>query len=417
MGKNILIILMAIFWIRAEAQTSAFNTIDNLIELGRYQVAIQKLNNLKPSFASQIKLAKIYDALDLHHKASNHYKKALQFKDDYKTKIRLGKSLLKEKRIKEVVLLYEEICKNDPDNLFAKYTLGKRYLQVRKYSKAKIIFEELIEKDNKNPNYYYQLALSIPEYNKIFKRIDNYLLAYKTDSTHFKSIEKLAKIFTTIRDKDSALIFVNKGLKLRPNHIDLNRLKINRLFTDKKYKKSIQLLTHIDSIQPNERYTHLMFGRCYFNLEDYDKAEKHFRKSSNLDDEDFKSSIYLGDIAMIKKNTKEAMFHYHAGSKRGKRKRDRAYMGLANVYSEMKMPKKVLEAYKKAVEENPKNYKALFALAKQSELYYKDKKIGYNLYKRYVKKFEGKDAATDVFVKSKFLEIKKEYFLKGEEIE
>ncbi|SNR14824.1 tetratricopeptide repeat protein [Tenacibaculum jejuense] len=417
MGKRVLIVLIVMLFTKAEAQTSAFETIDNLIELGRYKIALQKLKSLPSSFEKETRMAKLFDVLDDHNKAILHYKKALTIKEDYKTKIKLGKSLLKEKRIKEVVTLYEEICEKDPDNLIAKYTLGKRYLQLRKYEKAKTIFKDLIKKDGENPNYYYQLALTMPQYKKIFKRIDNYLIAYKLDNSHFKSIEKLAKGFTTIKDRDSAMLFVNKGLKLRPDHIDLNRLKINRFFAKKKYDKSIALLNHIDSVQPNERYTHIMLGRCYFNLENYDEAEKHFKLASHLDDEDFKSSIYLGDIAMIRKETRKAMFHYLSGTSRGKRKRDRAYMGLANVFTEMKKPQKVLEAYKDAVDENYKNYKALFGLAKQSDLYYKDKKIGYKLYKRYQERFTGKDTIADNYIKSRLKEIKKEYFLKGEEIE
>jgi tetratricopeptide (TPR) repeat protein len=394
-----------------------FKVIDNLIETGRYQKALNLLQTKEPSFKTNYKIATIYEAIDNTRKASNYFKKALSYKDDYKTKIRLGKSLLKEKKIREVVKLYEGICEKDPENLIAKYTLGKRYLQIKKYEDAKRIFKKLIVADNSNANYYYQYALSNPQPKKIFKRIDYYLLAYKKDQKHFNSIEKLARSFTIIKDRDSALVFIDKGLKLRPNHIDLNRLKINSLFRNKKYKESLKLLEHIDSIQPNEHYTHKMFGRCYFNLEDYDKAEKHFQKASKLDIDDFNSMIYLGDVAMMKKKTRMAMFYYMSGTTRGKKKRDRAYMGLATVFAEMKEPKKVLESYKNAVEENVKNYKALFEFAKQSDNYYKDKKIGFKLYKRYQDRFTGKDSINDEFVKTRIKDIKKQYFLKGEILE
>ncbi len=417
MKKRICIICIVIIVIKAGGQTSAFKAIDSLLEIGRYTPALQKLDELPATFERHVRIAKIYDGLDNHRKAIDHYKKALVFKEDYRTKINLGKSLSKAKRIIEVINLYEEICRKDPDNLLLKYKLGKKYLQLRKYKKAEMIFKELIRKDHKNANYYYQLALSTPQYKRIFTRIDNYLLAYKLDNAHFNAIEKLAKSFTLIKDKDSAKIFTEKGLELRPNHINLNRLKINRLYAKKKYNESIILLNHLDTIQPNERYTHMMLGRSYFNIENYDKAEKHFLKAGYLDDEDFKSSIYLGDIAMIKKEPKLAMMYYYGGLHRGKRKRDRAHMGLASVYTEMKMPKKVLESYKNAVSENSKNYKALFAFAKQSDLFYKDKKIGYKLYQKYQEKFKGKDTIADNYITSRLKELKKDFFMKDVEIE
>lgn len=416
MKIRIITFFLTVLCIGINAQKE-LEAIDSLIEIGRYKKALHQLANLSESFKKNYKIASIYEALDNNREASNYFKKALNINDDYKTKIKLGNSLLKEKKTSEVVKLYEEICHNDPENLIAKYTLGKLYLQVNQYTKAKMIFGELISNDDENANYYYQYALANPQPKKIFKRIDYYLLAYKKDNNHFNAIEKLARSFTIIKDRDSALVFINKGLQLNPNHIDLNRLKINSLFRNKKYDESITLLKHIDTIQPDEHYTHKMLGRCYFNLKDYDLAEKHFQQASRLDIDDFKSMIYLGDIAMQQKKTKMAMFYYMSGTTKGKQKRDKAYMGLANVFSEMKLPKNVLESYKSAVEENPKNYKALFAYAQQSDNYYKDKAIGYKLYKRYEEKFQGKDTLTDKFVKARLKEIKKEYFLKGEILE
>lgn len=416
MEKKIILFALIVFCIQLNGQKN-LRSIDSLIETGRYKKALNQLKEQSESFKKNYKIATVYEALDNNREASFYYKKSLNFKDDYQTKIKLGKSLLKEKKHREVIKLYEEICNKDSENLIAKYTLGKLYLKVKKYSKAKMIFGELISADNENSNYYYQYALSNPQPKKIFKRIDYYLLAYKKDNKHFNAIEKLARSFSIIKDRDSALVFIDKGLELRPNHIDLNRLKINSLFRNKKYKESIKLLKHIDTVQPNEHYTHKMLGRSYFNIEEYDLAEKHFQEASKLDIDDFRSLIYLGDIAMKKKKSKMAMFYYMSGTTRGKQKRDRAYMGLANVFSEMNLPKNVLKSYESAVEENAKNYKALFAFAKQSDNYYKDKKIGYKLYKRYQERFEGKDSITDKFVKARLKEIKKEYFLKGEILE
>jgi hypothetical protein len=66
---------------------------------------------------------------------------------------------------------------------------------------------------------------------------------------------------------------------------------------------------------------------------------------------------------------------------------------------------------------NYKNYKALYPLAKLSEDNYKDKKIAYKHYLKYIDKFESKDVVITNFVKIRIKEIKKAYFLKGENLE
>ena len=87
---------MMMIFLNAEAQTSAFKRIDSLIEIGRYKIALEELKMKHNSFLTCLKKANIYNAIDNHEKASAYYKKALDFKDDYKTRIKLGKSLQKE---------------------------------------------------------------------------------------------------------------------------------------------------------------------------------------------------------------------------------------------------------------------------------------------------------------------------------
>ncbi|MDY0780689.1 tetratricopeptide repeat protein [Tenacibaculum sp. IB213877] len=417
MKKKILLLITAMIIVKAEAQTSVFKQIDSLLQFGRYKIALNQLKEIEPSFNSNLKIALVYDAIDDYKQASLYYQKALSFKDDYLTRIKLAKSLKKEGKLNEAIVLYEAIDSKDSDNLLAKYQLGKLYLQTKKSNKAKKVFESLIEKDPSNANYSYQLGLAFAQLKKRNPKINRFLDAFRKDSTHFKAIEMLARAFTKLRDKDSANIFIEKGLHINPNHIDLNKLKINSFFRKKKYEESIVLLKHLDSLSPNEYYTQKMLAKSYYNLKDLEKAKKHFSKATKLDREDFKSYTYLGHIAFQEKNFNEAMYMYKMGTFVGKEPRDEEYMGLAKVYYEMELPKRVIENYKKAVAENFKNREALFELAKFSKDYYKDKKIGLELYKKYIDRFEGEDEKVDEYVKQRINTIKKDFFLKGEIIE
>ena len=53
---------------------------------------------------------------------------------------------------------------------------------------------------------------------------------------------------------------------------------------------------------------------------------------------------------------------------------------------------------------------------KRAEDYYKDKKIAYKLYIRYVESLYDKDEDITNYVKKRIAEIKKEYFMKGESL-
>ncbi|WP_133537881.1 tetratricopeptide repeat protein [Tenacibaculum caenipelagi] len=258
MKKKFLSIALVLEFLKVGAQVSTFKTIDSMVTIGRYQTALSVLQELPATFESTTKMAAIYASIDNHKLASKYYEKALQLQDDYSVKVKLGKSYQKEKKRKKAIKIYEEIALKDIDNLLIQYQLGKLYLQTLQPTKAEKVFKGLIQKDKNNANYHYQLGITYAMLKKRNLKIDSFLEAYENDDEHLPSIHQLALAYTVLRDKDSANIFINRGLIVNPNHVDLNKLQINNLYRKEKYSEAIQLLQKIDSIEPNEHYTQKM---------------------------------------------------------------------------------------------------------------------------------------------------------------
>ena len=417
MKKKLYYIICMVICLKVEAQVSTFKTVDSLTNIGRYQKALQALRELPEDFITNKKTAHIYEAIDNHKLASTYYMKSLSIKEDYTVKVKLGKTYVKLGQIGKAITVFEEIIKNDSENLLVKYELGKLYLKTNRVRKAADVFKELIKADNSNANYSYYLGLVYDKQKENNKRIDAYLDAYKKDDEHIKAIEKLAIAYRALRDKDSSNLFVEKGLQIAPYNSNLNRLKINEFYRSEKYNEAIGLLKKIDSIEPNEHYTHKMLGKCYLKINDNINAKKHFSKALTLDGEDYSSHIFLGNIYFEEKELSKSIMNYFMATMVGKEPRDEAHLGIANVFFEQKKPIRVIEHYKKAIAENGANYKALYLLANFSDNYYKDKKIAYTHYKKYIDKFEYKDAVYTQTAKERIKDIKKEFFLQGEILE
>ncbi|WP_299162955.1 tetratricopeptide repeat protein [uncultured Tenacibaculum sp.] len=417
MKNKILIVLLLIGFTKVEAQTSTFKSIDYLVNKGRYKKALEELNNMPSSFASYAKKAHIYEAIDNYKLASKYYEKALDIKNDYAVKVKLGKSYNKEKKLKKAISIFEEIVENDDENLLIKYQLGKLYLKTKQPLKAKNTFKRLIEKDKKNANYHYQQGVMYAMLKKRNLKINSLLEAYKNDNEHIKAIHQLAVAYILLRDRDSSTIFMNRGLEVNPNHIELNKLKINSLYRKKDYLSAISLLEKIDTLKPNEHYIQKMLGRALYKLKDYEEAEKYFKKALKIDRSDFKSYTYLGDINFDQKEYKSAMFNYMIATYVGKESRDIEYYQLARVYKELGKPKAEMNAYKNSYSENGRNFRSLYQLANTTEHYYEDKKIAFKHYKNYIDKFEEKDSLLTSQVKTRIKEIKKYYFMKGDVLE
>ncbi|WP_028887189.1 tetratricopeptide repeat protein [Tenacibaculum ovolyticum] len=417
MKKRILMIVLVIGLLKAEAQTSAFTSIDSLVHIGRYQKALVLLKKQEPTFQSNKRIAAIYTSIDNYKLATKYFERALLLKDDYRAKISLGKSYQKEKKLHEAISVYEEILKKDSANLLVSYQLGKLYLKTKQALKAKSIFKGLLQKDRNNANYHYQMGIVYAMLKKRNLKINSFLKTYEKDGEHINAIHQLALAYTFLRDKDSANLFIDKGLKVNSNHVALNKLKINNFYRKKEYLSAVNLLEKIDSLEPNEHYTFKMLGRAFYKLKDYEKAKEYFEKALKIDKSDFKSYTYLGDIAFAEKEYKSARFKYIYATIIGKVPRDVEHYKLARTYKELGKPREEMNAYKNAYEENYKNHRALFQLANTSENFYKDKKIAYKHYKNYVSRFETKDSLLTSQAKVRLKEIKKYYFLKGEMLE
>lgn len=417
MKKKILIVLLFVI-VKVEAQTSAFSAIDSLFENGRYQLALKGLKSIEnPSFLSNYKTATIYESIDNYKQTGVYLEKALIFKEDKKASLKLAKVYQKIGKAKQSITIYEDLVARDSLNLVLKYQLGKLYLQTKKHKKSILIFKNLIQKDSTNANYSYQLGLCYAYLKDRDRMINSFIDTYKKDSTHIRAIAHLASSFHKLQDADSTKLFLDKGLIIDKNHINLNKLKINDLYRDKKYAESIPLLLNLDSIDVEDTYSKAMLGRIYYNLDSLEKAKTYFQKVYRKDRDDFKAQTYLGHIYLKEKNYRRAMFNYMMATRAGIEKRDEEYYGLATTYYEQKQAKLAIVNFEKAYKENPNNYKALYQLAKISDDYYKDKKIAYKQYKNYINRFEILDKDLTNFVKLRISEIKKDYFMKGETLD
>ena len=413
MKKKILIVLLFTM-LKVGAQTSTFSVADILFEKGRYKLALKELENKPSSFLSNYKKAVIYESIDNYKKTVEFLEKAITIKDDKKAKLKLAKNYRRLKKSKKAILIYEEILLKDSLNLVLQYQLGKLYLITRNAEKGAAIFKYLIKMDATNANYSYHLGLAYTLKGQRNLMINSFIATFEKDTLHLKAITRLAKSFKKLKDIDSTQLFVDKGLVLSPNHFELNQLKINQLFKDKKYKETLPFLLNIDSLHKKDTYSINALGKVYYNLDSLEKSKKYFTKLSYIDKENYKANTYLGHIAMKEKDYKAAMINYMVATFKGQEDRDEEYYGLAMMYDETKKQKLAMKALEQAFNENKGNYRALYQLAKISDDYYKEKKIAYRHYNRYIERFYDSDEDIAAFVRSRIKEIKKEYFLRGE---
>ncbi len=373
----------------------------------------------QPTSLDQLKqLESLNFSIENYREALKYSLQLLELEETDAHRYKVARGYEKLGQYKNALSFYEQLWEKDSLNSVIGYRVCKLLVQIRDFKKARFYLQKLSERDPNHPTYPYQLGLIHVLHQKYSSAIDAFLEVYKRDSTHVESMYQLSNAFSQLKIEDSTLLFFNKGLRLAPDHKNLNRLKAKYLRKEQKYDSVIKILLRQDSLYPQEFFNAKMLGLCYFSLEQYDAAEKWFKAALEINPEDFKSYTYLGHIGLKRNNTKDALLNYLFGVRTARIRRDEEYLGLGYTYIEMNELATAIRMFEHAFEENGNNDDALFEWALTSDRYYADKKIGYKKYELYLRRFSYKKDTTKLnFIKSRMGALKEKLFLDGEIVE
>lgn len=412
MKNKLLLLALLLFIFKTDAQTSVLIIAEEYLEKGDYQLALKELKTKEnPSAEILYKIADIYQKTGNYANAIRYYNKVYTLKPSDKVKEQLGKCFQYVGNSKKAMELQSEVLKANPDNLLLQYNLAKLYAANRKTSNAIDLLKDLVKKDATNPNYHYELG---DAYEKIKKDPTKYYLeAYRLDTVHVKSIYQLAKFFNKIKVRDSAGLFINKGLTIDGNNLNFLQLKAQHEFLKKEYDSTLVYLKKLETQNFKTPFVNKLFGLSYYRLEDYDNALLYFNKVRKADFKDTNNLFNIGLVHTAMKEFKKAEMSFYMSIAFQKPDVDKNYFELGKVQLEQKEVKKAIESFEEGYKSNPRNYQLLFQIAMLSDDFYKDKKIALKYYEKYMDKFSTYDKKSTLYVKSRIKDIKKELFMKG----
>ena len=420
MRKSLLLTILLLITFKTEAQTSVLNIVDSILQTGNYQAALIQLKKVdNPPFEIYEKIASIYQKTGNNSKAIEFYDKAFVLNPTDKIKEQLGKSYQFLGNSDKAIEVYTEVLQTNPDNLLLIYNLAKLYMSERKVNKGIELLKELSKRDTLNPNYQYQLGVAYEKLGQkgAFESANSFLKAYKIDSLHLKSIYNLAKFYRKLNFKDSATIFINRGLKINPKSINFNQLKAKDAFYKKQFDTTLVYLKRLEDLNFKTMFTYKLYGLTYLNMKDFKTAETYFKKAKKINFRDASLLYNLGLVYAALKDYKTSEYYFIMSIMQQKPIIDKNYYQLGLVQLEKKETKRALKSFEEGHKNNWKNYQLLFQLAMTSDAYYKDKKIALQHFEKYIDTFSDRDKESTQYVKQRIKEIKKKLFMNGEKVD
>lgn len=374
--NRLVLIIISIIVLKAEAQSSALQLGDSLYVNGNYSKAITNYKKYINQSSVYDKIAKAYMAIGNYDEALSHYEKSIE---------------------------------SNPDNALIKYEYAKLLSKTKKFDEASNMFYKLIDIDYKNPNYHYELGLVL-EHLKDSTAQNRFYNAFQLDSTHQKAIFRIARFHLKKRHYKIVNRYVDIGLKSYTNNKQLISLKAQNYYWQEDYENAAKWFEKLITLNESTQFIHEKLSFCYNRIYEHQKAIEQGLLALEFDPKNATNLFILGqlyeridDFENAEKYMLQSIFILDVPF-------DAEYMKLASVYNRQKKYKEAIETYKRAIAENPTNEQAQFFLVYTKDNYYKDVDTRIKLYEDFKVKFP--KSIFKSMANHRITELKKEKFLK-----
>jgi tetratricopeptide (TPR) repeat protein len=296
-------------------------------------------------------LAKAYQQLGQHSEASLNLKKALQ---------------------------------QDPLNILYKNELAKQFLRNEEEDSALVLYRSMLEKDSSNAYYWKQIAIIYEEQNKLHLRLKSLRKALELNPSDQESTLQLSSLLLQLDLNTEAKELVQKQLQQYPENKALLVQHLKASYRLKDYQAVISSSEQLFQRSDSALLIQKLAGIARFHEKDFKGA---IALLENVAEKENKADIlyyYMGlayrEVGDMEKSTQQLNKAIDAGISENL---GTYYTQLAVSYEENGDFEKAIKAFQVAYKSSKEKI-LLYHLARNYDLYYKDKTVALNYYQKYL---------------------------------
>ncbi|WP_115461069.1 tetratricopeptide repeat protein [Winogradskyella aurantiaca] len=368
-----IVLLYILASIGAWAQ-SGIQEADSLFKLGNYSKAIAIYKQNSQHHEASQKLALSYQAL-------GNYQQGLQY--------------------------YDKAVLAHPENLFLRYEQAKLLRALKKYDVAKEGFQTLIQKDSLNPNFYFEMG-KLAEQTGDSLAINYFNKTYNLDPQHQKTIYKIARYKMVKRKHIESNEYVDRGLKLYSENVELISLKAQNFYWMQDYEKAIFWFEKLIALGEKSELIYEKLSISQAENYDYEKAIAYRKKALAYNPENADAHYAIGIYYEYLHKFAEAEEHVALAISLKDEKLSDEYQKLGVLLNRQKKYPQAIEAFKKSLKEDPTNMSSDFFMAMSKDQYYEDIDARIKVFKDLESKYSDSPFAT--FASRRLEELREEKF-------
>ncbi|WP_421803821.1 tetratricopeptide repeat protein [Flagellimonas sp.] len=373
-SKNIYSTFLILFSFQAGAQTSALSVADSLYALGNYTSAINAYAQVGDQ-KSSLQIARAYNAIGNYDKA---------------------------------IAQYTAVLDTDPQFELARFELGKLLLKTKDFGPAMEMFQVLVSSEGQNPEYFYYLGRVYESIDNTNKANSSYKTAVKMDSTHLRSLYDLGKHYVGKEIRDSALVYIDQGLRFYENDVAMINLKALAYYNNGQFSLAIPHFERLLELGEEKAFVYEKLAYCYFRNWEPEKALETYHKLKDFPEKLAVAYSGLGEVYFEEKELDSAQYYIEKSIEERRVFFPQEYASLGRIARLKGQTKKSMDYYVKAWEENKEDYYNYYQVCVLADEYYKDPKTRLNYYEKLLKMYPDLVPWLEERVKNRISELKEE---------
>jgi len=265
--------------------------LDQAIEADKIAMALSEKKNDNPQQIAQNHLIIGNDRFNQKkfHQAIEHYQQVLkQQPENLVALLGMGKSLMILEKTENALPLLHKALTLAPNNIHCLESYTEALYLTNKLGQALQHCQHMLTLIKSGANFNY-----LGNIYKLMGDLDNALKAYQQSlelEYRFETLANLADMYERRNQINDALETAEKGLQLQPQSIELNLVAARCETRQKNYSQCVQRLT--DALNSNvpaysRQLIHFELGRAYDFLHQSEQAYQHFCLSGQLQQQEW----------------------------------------------------------------------------------------------------------------------------------
>ena len=192
-------------------------------------------------------------------------------------------NLISQKDFLKAKELLTEAQKENPEDFFIQKNLGFCNVNLNSFEEAKDHFEKAIIINNKDATSWYYLGILKENMQNTDEAENAYLKVVELRPTFSDAYKNLSIIYMKKKDFNKALLYAQKANEYNPEDYQPYYILSSILINQNRNEEVIEILKKGLKIKPDHSNMNANIGGAYFELKDYDKALYYLNKAIEYD--------------------------------------------------------------------------------------------------------------------------------------